>query len=196
MHCKTLYRTVALAHANKRRGVTPRGYTNAIATACANTPAAVCRAIAEAPLQVRQRDARRTDTRRSWCVCDDRVRMYAELSLQARFPKHGGLTPAAPGACAFVHRKSRNSVGGRTRANRSGGRESPVVRETAIRKTIRFPFNGGRHNSGCGNAIARASANTPTTVFRTIAIAPLQVRFPNHGRLTPAAPAFARDDAV
>ena len=38
MHCKTLYRTVALAHANKRRGVTPRGYTNAIATACANTP--------------------------------------------------------------------------------------------------------------------------------------------------------------
>jgi len=125
MHCKTLYRTVALAHANKRRGVTPRGYTNAIATACANTPAAVCRAIAEAPLQVRQRDARRTDTRRSWCVCDDRVRMYAELSLQARFPKHGGLTPAAPGACAFVHRKSRNSVGGRTRANKSGGDVSP-----------------------------------------------------------------------
>ena len=27
---------------------------------------------------------------------------------------HGGLTPAARDACAFVHRKSRNSVGGRT----------------------------------------------------------------------------------
>jgi len=51
-----------------------------------------------------------------------------------------------------------------------------VVRETAIRKTIRFPFNAGRHNSGCGNVIATASANAPTTVFRAIAEAPLQVR--------------------
>ena len=61
-------------------------------------------------------------------------------------------------------------------ADKSGGRQPPVVRETAIRKTIRFPFNAGRHNSGCGNAIATACANTPAAVCRAIAEAPLQVR--------------------
>jgi len=34
---------------------------------------------------------------------------------------HRGLTPAAPGAPAFVHRKSRNYADGRTRAKMSGG---------------------------------------------------------------------------
>jgi len=39
--------------------------------------------------------------------------------------RHGGLTLAAPDACAFVHRKSRNFVGRRTRANKSGGASAP-----------------------------------------------------------------------
>jgi len=96
--------------------------------------------------------------------------------------RDGGLTPAAPAACAFVHRKSRNSVGWRTSREQEWGRKPPVVRETAIRKTIRFPFNAGRHNSGCGNVIATAFADTPATVCRTIAEAPLQVRQPDARR--------------
>ena len=63
-------------------------------------------------------------------------------------------------------------------ADKSGGRQPPVVREPAIPKTIRFRFNADRHKSGCGNAIATASANAPATVCRAIAEAPLQVRCP------------------
>jgi len=88
-----------------------------------------------------------------------------EVPLQVRSPSHGGLTPAAPGTSAFVDRKSRNSVGGRTCANKSGG----------------------VNPRGYGNPIATASANAPATVFRTVPVAPLQVRFPSHGGLTPAA---------
>ena len=63
-------------------------------------------------------------------------------------------------------------------AYKSGARQPPVVREPAIPKTIRFRFNADRHKSGCGNAIATASANAPATVCRAIAEAPVQVRCP------------------
>ena len=52
-------------------------------------------------------------------------RNFAEAFLQVRFPNHGGLTPAALGACAFVHRKSRNSAGQRSRRDASSGDVSP-----------------------------------------------------------------------
>ena len=116
-----------------------------------------------------------------------------------RFVKpHGGLTPAVPGAdCSFVHRTSRNSGGGRTRPNKSGGVSPPVVREPAIRKMIRFRFNADRHKSGCGNAIATASANTlgdslPSNCRSAFASA-LPIR---HGELTPAALGYACDNRL
>jgi len=71
-------------------GVSPRGYTDAIATASANAATTVFR-------QLPKRH----------CKCVSAT--------------HGGLTSAARDACAFVHRKSRNYAGGRTRANKSGG---------------------------------------------------------------------------
>jgi len=78
-----------------------------------STPTAT-RVVAATPLQ------RRPPTRRETLSGD-----FAEVFLQVRLPNHGGLTPAARDACAFVHRKSRNSVGGRTRANNSGGVSPP-----------------------------------------------------------------------
>jgi len=72
MHHKTLYRTVTLAHANKSGGRKPPVVTRPrIATASANSPAAVSGAIAEAPVQVRQRD-----TRRAHAPAPGHVRLY------------------------------------------------------------------------------------------------------------------------
>jgi len=65
---------------------------------------------------------------------------------------------------------------------KSGGRKPPVVRETGLGKTIRFRFNAGPHNSGCGNAIATASANSPAAVCRAIAVTSAGVRQRAAGR--------------
>jgi len=64
---------------------------------------------------------RRAYTRRSWFgspYSADMIRCALQVRLRTT---HGRLTPAAPGACAFVHRKSRNSVGGRTRGKQERG---------------------------------------------------------------------------
>jgi len=74
--------------------------------------------------------------------------------------------------CAFVHRKSRNSAGGQTRASKSGGVSPPWF-----------------HKCNCTDV-----RRPPAAVTRDFAEAFLQVRFPSHGGLTPAAPAFARDE--
>gem|GEM_PF-5773080 len=76
---------------------------------------------------------------------------------------HGGLTSAAPAACAFVHRKSRNSAGGRTRPNKSGGRKPPVVARLCIAKVAiasagerRLNKSGGGVSPPWGTIIALA----------------------------------------
>ena len=94
--------------------------------------------------------------------------------LQVRFPSHGGLTAAAPAACAFVHRKSRNSAGKRSRRDlqERGGRKPPVVTRTRLQR--------------------RPPTRRRSAVCRTIAVAHLQVRLPSHGGLTPAAPGARR----
>ena len=63
---------------------------------------------------------------------DGSVRMSGESLLRGRYRNHGGLTPAAPRACAFVHRKSRNCVDRRTGTTKSGGRKPPVVPATLM----------------------------------------------------------------
>ena len=118
---------------------------------------------------------RRAHARCSWLSARRSCANVCGLSSQTQLPRHGGLTPAALGACVFVHRKSRNCVGGRTRADKSGGRKPPVV------------------------SLPRLQRRSPTRrpgVCRTFAEAPLQQRLPRHGGLTPAAPGYPRDDRV
>ena len=79
---------------------------------------------------------------------------------------HGGLTPAAPRACAFVHRKSRNSVGWRTSREQEWGRKPPVL-----------------HGNALARVFASMSERLPTVRQRI----PLQSRYYTHGGLTPAA---------
>ena len=71
---------------------------------------------------------RRAHARCSWLSARRSCANVCGLSSQTQLPRHGGLTPAALGACVFVHRKSRNCVGGRTRADKSGGRKPPWFR--------------------------------------------------------------------
>ena len=74
---------------------------------------------------------------------EDRMCPCAESWLPVRFTKHGRLTPAARDACAFVHRKSRNFAGGQTRANKSGERKPPCVRQTESRRRYQTHFRAG-----------------------------------------------------
>ena len=59
-------------------------------------------------------------------------------------------------ACAFVHRKSRNSVGRRTRTTKSGGRKPPVVWKPRLRGRFRT-----RSHTTTGRAGPRAGGVSP-----------------------------------
>ena len=103
------------------------------------------------PVITRTRLQRRPPTRRS-AVC----RTIAEARVQVRLQNHGGLTPAAPRACACVHRKSRNSVGRRTGTTKSGGRKPTVVRKPRLPGRFRT-----RSHSTTGHAGPRAGGVSP-----------------------------------
>ena len=84
-----------------------------------------------------------------------------------------------------------------TARNKSGGRKPPVVREPAIPKTIRFPFNADRHKSGGGNAIATPSANTPDDSLPSNCGSAFASALPiRHGGLTLAALGYACDNRL
>jgi hypothetical protein len=78
---------------------------NANATAI-RTPSAVRRTIALVSAQTCFPHPRRADARRSWL--HTRLRLPIGVSdLQQSYVTHGGLTPAAPVECAYVHRECR-----------------------------------------------------------------------------------------
>ena len=144
---KSQFRWRANAREQERRGVSPPWFVKrrfGRRFDSRSTPTAT-RVVAATPLQ------RRPPTRRETLSGD-----FAEVFLQVRLPNHGGLTPAALGACAFVHRKSRNSVGGRkAREQERGGASPPWLHGRDC--------NGVRQRTGdslpnnCGSACASTS---------------------------------------
>ena len=82
--------------------------------------------------------------------------IIAVAPLQLRFPTHGGMTSAAPGAQGSL----------------AGGKATFAI-HNRIWSTRRAEASAPR---GCGNAIARAFAKAPVTVCGMVAVAPLQVR--------------------
>jgi hypothetical protein len=99
-------------------------------------------------------------------------RRMALVSADAYLPTHGGLTPAAPGNCAFVHRKQaffrRRTI---VLQHKSGGRQPPwpaIVRDTTNR----------RNTSAAGNRIRTSDWEKADTQRQRLRRGPLSSKPP------------------
>jgi len=120
----------------------------------------------------------------------------AAANVRAAMPAVGMSAPVAYGN-AHASKHALSHSGTRTRDTRSGGHKPPCCGEPHLQKRFRScpgtdvarnKSGGGVSSRGFTNGIAPALVSTPSALLRNFAEAFLQVRLPNHGGLTLAAP--------